>query len=341
MATINRSNVRQTSLVTIVALTVVLLATTGYLAYEQFLFLKSSTPEIEKAVHEDARYSSWLFGFPPLDTLFKSVHYLFFKLFLQKNIHFWFLETWFFACTALMTYQQIDFDRYGLLGAPIYMFLYQYGGVGVFWPLVMIYYLWKRHTHKQPLQSGNVPTRVIFLIAGALSLCILMTALQMLNRDSTIYFHTVNTFLLVPVFCMPLLSIFLPSERAPRSPAASSKGQLYLIICFAIIAAVSFVIYWRWLPELLFEYQNEGLDFAMTALKQLTSNPAQRFLMFDCLASLIVMGVFLLVDGGFSAFAFFVLFSPALSPGACIGLYFVRRDLHLVLLSASSEKKHQ
>lgn len=318
--------VKKVPLLHFILISVVLLGASTMVLKAYHQFVESEDAGIQKALQEDERYNMSLTHVEPLDKLVKIVHLVFTKQFLLKDINYWVLEWWFMACLTLVFFQSIDFDRLGMRFVPFYMFFYQYVSIGVCWPLVMIYYMWKRNQHSGRFQGGSAPSRVICMGVALLITAALMASLSQLSYLGDVFFWTVHLFLLVPVV-LPLFTYLSPSETAPRSHYESALGQRFENICYAFFAGISFLMYWRWLPAFIEQYGLPvNLAFFAAAWNDLVATPAQVFLLHDLLSSFIVIIIFIYMDGGILASLFMILASPLVSPTAALCIYLLYRE---------------
>ena len=337
--------VKRVPVVWSVLISVALLTGLGLLVWQMGRLREAMGPQMEAKLKSDERYFGAWTGVPQLDGVLKMVHLVFTEYFLLKPINYWFLEVWIMPCTALIFFQSIDFDRLSMRFVPFYVFLYQYVGIGIVWPLAMIYYLYHRNSHSGRFPGGSTPARVLIMGFSSIGSAVLLAALPTLDRNSAIYFWTVNVFLLLPVV-LPLLTYAISSETAPRSAPESARGQRYENHVYAFIAGISFLLYWRFLPYLIQHYvvpnfatastassAQQLSQFALNTLQSIWSdidfNQVQTFLLFDCLSSVIVIVSFFLMDGGLLLTLFTIAACPIISPGAAVAIYLLRRESNL------------
>ena len=276
---------------------------------------------------------SWT-GLPQLDRFLKVVHLVFTEYFLIKAVNFWFLEVWMTPCMALIFFQSIDFDRLSMRLVPLYVFFYQYIGIGICWPLALIYYLYRRNAHSGRFPGGSTPARVVIMGFSSIMSVVTLAALPTLNPMGDIYFWLVNVFLLLPCV-LPLLTWLISSETAPRSVPESARGQRFENLVYAFFAGISFFVYWRAVPMMLeiygpnFWYSKSSEDLLHALLiiwNDLNINPVQTFLLYDCISSIVVISCFILMDGGLLVTLLTLLASPIISPGAAVAIYLLRRE---------------
>lgn len=324
--------VKRVPLVWSIVIALALLAASALVVNEIATGVKPMGKEFEAKLKANAAYSKTWFPLEAVDRTLKVVHVVFIDFFLAKPIHFAFLEIWILPCMILTFFQAIEFDRLAMKLVPFYIFAYQYVGIGVCWPIVMIYYLYKRNAHSGRFPGGSTAPRVVLAGASAILTTVSLVALPQLKRDGPFYFWGVNVFLLLPCI-VPFLTFFIPSERAPRSALESARGQRYENLVYAFLAGMSALLYWRCLPALLEQYLAPAHYDVYSALlsvwKDLSSNGVQRFLLVDCLSSAIVIISFLLMDSGILATLFFLLAAPLVSPGTALAIYLLRREFYI------------
>lgn len=337
--------VKRVPLVWSVLISLALLVGLGLMVWQLGVMKEAMGEKMTKQLKSDSRYFGAWTGLPQLDGVLKMVHLVFTEHFLVKPINFWFLEVWMMPCMALIFFQSIDFDRLSMRFVPFYVFLYQYVGIGIVWPLAMIYYLYRRNSHSGRFPGGSTPARVIIMGFSSIGSAVLLAALPTLDRSSPIYFYTVNLFLLLPAV-LPFATYAISSETAPRSAPESARGQRYENLVYAFIAGISFLLYWRYVPALLQQYlvpnfaaastastAEQLAHFALATLhsmwKDILANPVQQFLLFDCLSSVIVIVSFFLMDGGFLLTLLTIAACPLISPGAAVAIYLLRRESNI------------
>jgi len=324
--------VKRVPLVLSVLICLALFVGLGLMIWQLGVMRGAMGDKLEVKVKSDVRYASAWTGIPQLDGFLKVVHLVFTEHFLLRPINFWFLEVWMMPCMALIFFQSIDFDRLSMRFVPFYVFFYQYVGIGIFWPLAMVYYLYRRNAHSGRFPGGSTPARVIIMGFSSIGSAVLLASLPTLDRHGQIYFWTVNAFLLLPVV-LPLMTYAISSETATRSAPESARGQRYENLVYAFIAGISFLLYWRYVPYLLEHYVSAHGGFTIEALaaiwKDIASNPVQHFLLFDCLSSVIVIIAFFLMDGGILLTLTTIAVCPIISPGAAVAIYLLRRESNI------------
>lgn len=324
--------VKRVPLVWSIVIVLALLAASALVVYEIKVGMAPLSREFETKLKSNERYAAPWVPLEALDRVLKIVHLVFVDYFLLKSIHYWFLEVWMMPCMALIFFQAIEFDRLSMRLVPTYVFMYQYFGIGICWPIVMVYYLYRRNHHSGRFPGGSTAPRVVIAGFGAIASGVLLASLPQLKREGPFFFWGVNIFLLLPCV-LPLLTYLIPSERAHRSALESARGQRYENLVYTFIAGISALLYWRSIPALLEQYLAPAnfdiLQAALNAWADLSSNPVQRFLLVDGLASTIVIVSFLLMDAGVLATLLVLLASPVVSPGAALSMYLLRREFHI------------
>lgn len=324
--------VKRVPLVWSIVIVLALLAASALVVYEIKVGMAPLSQELASKLKTNPLYVMPWVPVEALDRVLKLVHAVFVDYFLLKLVHYWFLEVWMMPCMALIFFQAIEFDRLSMKLVPFYVSLYQYLGIGICWPIVMVYYLYRRNHHSGRFPGGSTAPRVVIAGFSAIASGVLIASLPQLKRDGPLFFWGVNIFLLLPCI-LPLLTYLIPSERAPRSALESARGQRYENLVYTFIAGISALLYWRSLPALLEQYLLPvNFDVVQAALQvwaDLTSNPVQRFLLVDALSSTIVIISFLLMDAGVLVTLLFILASPIVSPGAALSMYLLRREFHI------------
>jgi len=326
--------VKRVPLALSVVIVLLLLCSAGAVVWQLSTSVKPLGPVFETQFLENKNYLMPWTGIPQLDRTLKAVHLVFTRYFLLHPIHFWFLEVWMMPCMALIFFQSIDFDRLSMRLVPIYVFIYQYGAIGIFWPLALIYYLYRRNAHSGRFPGGSTPARVIISGISAMTTVVILSSLSTVDPKGSIFFWLVNAFLLVPCI-LPLFTWLISSETAPRSVLASAQGQRYENLMYAFFAGISFLLYYRGLPALIETYgqsfweaqsQADLWAAALNVYGHFHANSVQTFLLFDCLASIVVVSCFILMDGGIIAALCTLLASPIVSPGTAVSIYLLRRE---------------
>lgn len=326
--------VKRVPLALSVVIALLLLGSAGVVVWQLMTTMKPLGPVFEKKFLEEEKYLMAWTGVPQLDRTLKVIHLVFTKYFLLKPINFWFLEVWMMPCTALIFFQSIDFDRLSMRLVPLYVFLYQYVALGIVWPLVLVYYLYRRNAHSGRFPGGSTPARVIISGISAMSTVVMLASLSTIDPKGSLYFWLVNVFLLLPCL-VPLLTWLVSSETVPRSVPESAQGQRYENLIYAFFAGISFMLYYRGFPALFETYGQSFWDAqsqadlwtaALQIYTDLNANVVQSFLLLDCLSSIVVISCFILMDGGIVAAICTLLASPIISPGAAVSIYLLRRE---------------
>ena len=324
--------VKRVPIVWSIVIVLALLSASALVVYEIRTGMAPLSKDFEAKLKANEAYSFPWFPVEAIDRVLKVVHVVFIDFFLLKPIHYWFLELWMMPCMALIFFQAIEFDRLSMKLVPFYVFLYQYLGIGICWPVVMVYYLYRRNAHSGRFPGGSTAPRVVLIGGASIASGVILASLPQLNRNGPFFFWGVNVFLLVPCV-IPLLTYLIPSERAPRSALESARGQRYENLVYTFIAGISALLYWRSIAPLLEQYlMPANYDITTAALHawtDLTSNAVQRFLLVDALSSAIVIVSFLLMDAGVLATLFVIVMSPIVSPGAALSMYLLRREFYI------------
>jgi len=203
----------------------------------------------------------------------------------------------------------------------LYPFLYQFYGISIFFPLVIIHYIFGSKIVFGGY-STVTPVRSFFMLPYVL--LFILTHMATNHMKGIYWDNAISLFLLTPV----LVPLLLPISNFGTTDPTSAHNICSIV--FAIITGYSFTVYWNSILYILHQYllSSKGSfnSIVLVFARDIASNGPQAFLLVDFIVIYLVFCILIWHEYGFDVAILAIIMSIFLGPGAVVALCFVIRE---------------
>lgn len=276
---------------------------------------------------------------PWLDFHINLVVIFFRNYFLIRPVQWAVAEIWFGGILPTLVWMNMESERVGLIGSPLFFALFQLLGISIFYPLVSIYYLFSMHKSSTRTNFANPLSSLIQILFIVVPLLV-----PFYHNNLTILTNCLTIFVLAPCV-VPVFSYFFFPRLSSVTPQRAKTSRPFFVALIGFAGALGFYLHLRGILAGLTEYWLRHEEFQYEKLaKDLFPNLAHAFLRVDLGVTFLTTYTVVLATGGFVALILVLLGSVALSPALSLAIFYVyletQKDAASSTTTATTKKKN-